>query len=53
MVDKKEIDLTPGQDWQSAQGRPGEPVTGSNFWPFVGYFAAFFAAAWAVNQFLR
>lgn len=53
MDKKQEVDLMPGKDWQSDAPTPGTPIFGSGFWPFVGYFAAFFAAAWTVNQFLR
>jgi hypothetical protein len=49
MSDKKELDLTPGQDWQSKEVKPGEPVFGPGALPGLAWFLGFCTMAFIVR----
>lgn len=40
MKDEKQIDLKPGEDWQTAEGRPNEPFFGSGALYGLGFLSA-------------
>lgn len=51
-MDKKDVELTPGQDWQSKEGRPGEPVFGPGALPGLAWFVGFCTTAFLVRWFM-
>lgn len=50
MADKKDLDLTPGQDWQSKEARPGEPIFGSGALPGLAWLLGFCTMAFIVRM---
>lgn len=50
MSDKKDLDLTPGQDWQSKEARPGEPFFGPGALSGLAWMLGFVSMAFIVRM---